>query len=257
MSAPTGLTAIKKTLMGNVGSHGLSEVWADFCQLSALAIRNSVELNGRDEREERYLQIAGRYTADDMTRFAEALAGVTNELSVEPSDVLGRLFMVLELGSSGMGQFFTPYHVSLLMAEMQAPEMVAHCREHEFVTLNEPTCGAGGMVIAVAESLQKAGINYQQQLHVTAQDLSATAVHMTYIQLSLLGIPAVVVHGNTLTVEQFDARYTPMHILGGWDYKLRQHRALEAVPALLDVKGPVSVAEPVDEWESVFAEVSA
>ncbi len=259
-NAPVGLAAIKKTLLSNVGSHGLGTVWADFCQLSALAIRNSVDLRDKAKREERYLQIAGGYNADEMNRFAEALAGVTNELSDELSDVLGRLFMVLELGSEGMGQFFTPYDVSVLMAQMQAPEMVELCKTQEFITVNEPTCGAGGMVIAIADALQKSGINYQKQVHVTAQDLSATAVHMTYIQLSLLGIPAVVVHGNTLTLEQMDVWYTPMHILGGWDRKLRQRSALEAVAELTRAEPPMVSAEtiaPVDAWESVFAEVSA
>lgn len=255
MKPTTGLTAIKKTLMANVGSHGLGTVWSDFCQLSALTIRNAVEINGRQEREERYLQIAGGYKPEEMTRFAEALGAVTNELSLELSDVLGRLFMTLELGSEGMGQFFTPYDVSVMMAQMTLGDMVEQCKTQEFITVQEPACGAGGMVIAVADALKQAGVNYQQQLHVTAQDLSATAVHMSYIQLSLLGIPAVVVHGNTLTLEQMDVWYTPMHILGGWDWKLRRRHGgtiIEAVEPVAEVVEPA----PVDEWEAVFAEVS-
>jgi hypothetical protein len=32
---------------------------------------------------------------------------------------------------------------------------------------------------------------------------------MAYIQLSLYGIPAMVIHGNTLTMEEWDRWYTP------------------------------------------------
>ena len=32
---------------------------------------------------------------------------------------------------------------------------------------------------------------------------------MTYIQLSLYEIPAMVIHGNTLTMEEWDRWYTP------------------------------------------------
>ena len=49
---------------------------------------------------------------------------------------------------------------------------------------------------------------------------------MTYVQLSLLHVPATVVHGNALSMEVWGTWYTPAHILGGWTFKLR--RRLEA-----------------------------
>jgi len=250
------IKSINKKLTANVGSRGLNEVFSDFCHMSALAIRNSVDLNGRADREERYLTMAKNYTPEQMRRFAEALSDVTSMLEAEFSDVLGRLFMSLELGSSSMGQFFTPYEVSLLMAQMQVDTMVEHCKTEEFVTLSEPTCGSGGMVVAVAESLRSAGVNFQQQLHVTAQDLSATAVHMAYIQLSLIGVPAVVIHGDTLAVECREAWFTPMHILGGWSRKMR-HRSAHHPALEVMTEAPEPMAEPVDLWDSVFAEVAS
>jgi hypothetical protein len=41
-------------------------------------------------------------------------------------------------------------------------------------------------------------------------------VHMAYVQLSLLGIPAVVVHGNALSLDVWGVWYTPAHVLVGW-----------------------------------------
>jgi len=39
---------------------------------------------------------------------------------------------------------------------------------------------------------------------------------MAYVQLSLLGIPAVVVHGNALSLDVWGVWYTPAHVLVGW-----------------------------------------
>ena len=44
---------------------------------------------------------------------------------------------------------------------------------------------------------------------LVAQDIDIRCVWMAYIQLSLYGIPAVVIHGNTLTMETWSQWYTP------------------------------------------------
>lgn len=223
MSGKPAEPTMKKLLEANTsyGMRRISEVFRDFCELAALAIRNSVDLNGRDEREQRYLRIISGYTSEEADRFAELLAKLTVELDGELSDVLGHLYMGLDLGSDEMGQFFTPYQVSQLMAGMNAPDFAGHLAEKEFITVSEPTCGSGGMILALAEAMRAAGFNYQKQMHVTAQDIESTAVHMTYIALSLLHIPAVVVHGNTLTQEVTDRWFTPAHIFDGWSARLQ------------------------------------
>lgn len=50
---------------------------------------------------------------------------------------------------------------------------------------------------------------------------------MTYLQLSLLHIPAVVVHGNALSLEEWGHWYTPAHILGGWRARLARETAFD------------------------------
>ena len=61
-------------------------------------------------------------------------------------------------------------------------------------------------------------------LHVTCTDVDLRCVHMTYLQASLLHIPAIVQHGNSLSSEVWSRWYTPAHILGGWAHRLQQHR---------------------------------
>ena len=82
--------------------------------------------------------------------------------------------------------------------------------------------------------MRSAGFNPQTQLHVTAEDIAPQAVHMAYIHLSLLHVPAVVHRRNTLTLETFDTWRTPAHILGGWSWKFRHTDALQKTQELLD-----------------------
>jgi hypothetical protein len=76
------------------------------------------------------------------------------------------------------------------------------------------------MVIALARALIEEGINYQQALHVTAIDRDIIAVHMAYVQCTLLHIPAVVLHGDTLRGETYSVWRTFAHVMGLWDMRL-------------------------------------
>ena len=61
--------------------------------------------------------------------------------------------------------------------------------------------GAGGMILSFAKALKDADINYQQQLLVISCDIDSLCAFITYIQLFLYGIPAIVRCGNSLTNE--------------------------------------------------------
>lgn len=68
------------------------------------------------------------------------------------------------------------------------------------------------MIIAAAKVLKEQGIDYQRIMKVTAQDLDWKGVYMTYVQLSLLGISATVIQGDTLAagaVSKEQILYTP------------------------------------------------
>ena len=70
-------------------------------------------------------------------------------------------------------------------------------------------------MIALSGELMSAGINYQRALHVTATDVDLKCVHMGYVQFALLGIPAVVLHGNSISLGRMESlEYAPAH--PGW-----------------------------------------
>lgn len=211
---------IVKVLRANTGARDLRTVFEDFCAMAAAAIRNRVDRNGYQAREEDYERTRTHYTPAQMDRFAEALALVALELDAQPRDVLGETYMQLGIANRDQGQFFTPYSVAQLIASMQIHDAPTQLLTRPFLTVYEPACGAGAMMIAMTQALAAQGIEYQTKVHVTADDISAIAVHMSYVQLSLLGVPAVVNRRNSLTLEHFDTWPTPAHVLDGWARKL-------------------------------------
>lgn len=70
-------------------------------------------------------------------------------------------------------------------------------------------CGGGSTVLAACQRIREFGYNPQTQVLVKAEDLDISCVHMTFAQLGLWGIPAIVKHGNTLTGEIFQTYVTP------------------------------------------------
>lgn len=244
MTSPQRKNLIK-LLQANRGRHDMWRIWSDWVEMCAISISNAVDLAQRPEREARYLQIVQAYEADELERFSQALAALVMVLEDEGfGDVLGSVFMELELGSKWAGQFFTPYHLSRTVALLSiGDDARSKIEARGFITANDPAVGGGAMPIALADALHSQGINYQRCLHVTCQDVDLKAVHMTYVQLSLLHVPAVVIHGNTLKVEALSHWYTPAHIVGGWTYKLRGNRAhIETEPATAAVAEPAQAS---------------
>ncbi|MFK0179631.1 N-6 DNA methylase [Streptomyces xanthochromogenes] len=232
----SGYREIVKLLAANTGAKRMSEVFDNFVEMAALALRNAAEVRGSETweaREVQYLQVAGDYSRAELDRFAHALALVTMEVDRESCDVLGRLYMGLELGGEWLGQFYTPFDIARLIAEMQIESVAATVRENGFADIYEPTCGAGSFIVALSQAMLENGLNPQTQLHVTAEDIAPQAVHMIYIHLTLLHIPAVVRRRDILTLETFEAWPTLAHVLGGWGQRLRLNQAVRGSRRLL------------------------
>jgi hypothetical protein len=212
---------LERLLQEAARRHSAWQVFSDFLALCAISISNALDRSQSAQREQDYLAAIRRYDRHEADLFPRMLGQLTLALEDDISDVLGRLFSSLELGNKWTGQFFTPDSVCRLMAAMSFDDTAkAIIASRGFIRASEPAVGGGAMVIALAREMLAQGINYQQHLHVTAVDTDIRAVHMAYVQLSLLHVPAVIVHGNTLTLEEHSHWYTPGHILGGWRWKL-------------------------------------
>lgn len=201
------------------------QILSDFLSLSAYALAQPFYKS--PEIEERYLSIAKNYKPEQLNLFAKMLAIVVDALDEEPHDFLGDCFMANDMGSEYKGQFFTPYHVSKFMAETTLGNVKELVETQGYITISEPCSGAGGMLIACRDVFIQQGCNPSTQMLVEAVDIDDLCFKMSYIQLSLLGIPARVIRGNTLSMEYSETLYTPVYFLNGWHYKLNRAETSE------------------------------
>ena len=130
-----------------------------------------------------------------------------------------RLYQELRLGNKWLGQFFTPFQISLLSGKMMLHDIKEKIKKYGYITVNEPTVGGGSMILGMCKAMLEENINYQNHMLVVAQDLDIHSVYMSYIQLSLAGVPAIVIHGNSLLVEERSRWYTPMYVMGEWQIR--------------------------------------
>lgn len=183
---------MKKKIINKIqsmsGEFSVYALFDDWISMYAIATAQAVDFN--EEREKAYLQIASKHK-DKMSDFIELNGLLIQAFEEKMEDVLGYIYMHLELGSSRTGQFFTPYHLCQLMAQMGATRK-------DFYEINEPSCGGGGNIIAFAEELERQGVDFRTKMRATCQDIDVRAVYMCYLQCSYYGIPAIVFQSDTL-----------------------------------------------------------
>lgn len=199
--------AFKKVLDSIDYSKNRYEIFCDWilcCALSFAQVSHYTE-----DKEQRYLKTINKYIKEDQQKFAELLAITTRAFMLgndtDFKDFLGDVYMCCGFGSSAQGQFFTPFSVCRAMAAMQGiPE------KNKIITVMDCAVGGGALPIAYAEHLHRNGINYQMNMLLHATDISINSVCMCMIQCSILGIPAIITHGNSLTLEVWELWETPM-----------------------------------------------
>ncbi len=231
------------------------QVFEDWLKISAISISNAVDLQFRDEREKEYFEIIKKYNKDELNRLADCLGILVGSLdksfnTVGYYDLLGKVFHALELHNKYHGQFFSPFHICECMGRMNLGDGDL-LDEQDFISCLEPCIGSGGMVLGLAKAMQIKDFNPQQQLVVTGVDIDIKCVCMAYLQLSLFGIPAVIVHGNSLTLEEWSVWRTPAYILGLWEFKTK-HKGdrYQTQPNIIDEK-EITVTEDNSETNNV------
>lgn len=225
----------QKTFERLTGKHRAGDVWNDFVVMTACTLSNPVDKMHYEEREARYLSIIRKYDKQEQQMFPELIAQMVMALELNPEqDFLGKIYTELGLCDKRRKQVFTPYSVCQVMAEITMGDVVQQVRENGYVTINDPCCGAGATLIAgvnlARNRLAQVGINFQNRVLVTAQDIDETVALMCYIQLALLGVAAYIKVGNTITnpmasddtLENY--WFTPMYFSSVWVMRRKVHR---------------------------------
>jgi hypothetical protein len=187
---------------------------ASFRAMRGATLQHAPEKLAQNEAE--YMRIVKRCREpqETMGDLSHMLHACINALEAEPIDFIGPIFSEFA-ASAQLGQFFTPHHLSMLMAGMTIddPRKMLEQSKRGFITLQEPACGVGGMTLAACAVLREHGIDLARQVHWTLIDIDYAATCAAYVQVNLCGISADVFHGNTLSLETWLATPTLMAIL--------------------------------------------
>ena len=133
-----------------------------------------------------------KYKYEEGAEFGRLLGVYTDAVEEMPfRDVLGELFMRLDIKSVHAGQFFTPGHVAEMMAGMQfnKEEFLALVKEKGEVSVCDPAVGSGVMLLAYAKvvhaELGRWGLG---KLRLYGMDIDQRCVLMCRIQLRMNGL---------------------------------------------------------------------
>ncbi|PHQ31499.1 N-6 DNA methylase [Rhodopirellula bahusiensis] len=167
--------------------HGRGRVFSDFLTVSRCA------LAGGTMEDEYHETIKKGYTDGDPGKRAidtlkTAFHLLIGAMEDTGQDVLGDVFQgAITYGENG--QFFTPDSVCAVMAGLTVPSE----RTEERRSVNDPACGSGRQLLAVAKT--------QPHWEFTGQDVDHRCVQMTAINMGLNGLRGWAVWQNTLTLE--------------------------------------------------------
>lgn len=214
-----GILKLLEKGLYKVNSHAfLSDVF----ECGAIAISNRFDFRQAEQREERYLQIINGYDKDMqellVSVFAEISALLQQQINpaVGFGDYLGELYMRSETSNKHAGQFFTPYNLSKCCAQITINSQIVEdaIENDKILTLHEPACGSSGMIIAAADVLyNQYHFNISRNFYVECSDIDSRCVHMSFLQLGLAGIPAVIFKRDALSMQTWERWETPAYIM--------------------------------------------
>lgn len=217
MSSPckivTGRAEFIRLLKELARGKKVSTVFEDFCNLGAASLAAHTAFNA-GQRSRHKEAIVGILKLYDDPSFAESkmveLFGLGRDATAQGgSDFLGDVAAEVGALDGWMGQFFTPYELSKLSASLTLTGCEKILAERDFVTIHEPAVGSGSMLIAVADHIEDLGYHPSISMWVEANDLSPLASKMAFLQLSWRGVPGVVNHANTISLEVHERYFTP------------------------------------------------
>lgn len=196
---------------------------ADFLEYCALITSARTDPVHMKQRLESLKELTAQYRDGELQRFNQGFVDLCNTFSHNIQqelyeDLFALPFTQIGATNKELKQSFSPDDIAKLMANIIFPPQLS-VSEKGFITLNDCTCGCGSLLLAGIQHYANAGYNPTKQLTIEAADLDVRCVHMAYLQFSFYGIPAVVVHGNEITLHEYDRWYTPVYLSKKWIWR--------------------------------------
>lgn len=172
-------------VFGHMHSYDLYRAWLEAVWAFLDAVGNP----------EGYRRCLDRYTREQGEEFGSLLGLYVDAVEVDPfRDILGEIFMRLDVKSVAAGQYFTPMSIAEMMSRMQFDRDVfeRHVQEKGFVTVCDPAVGSGVMLLAFAKVVHaELGRRGLAKLRLYGNDIDQRCVLMCRIQIRMNGLDAV------------------------------------------------------------------
>lgn len=220
-------------------------VWADLWEMWALTIMNPLTkqlYSGSKElekvwqdRENRYLQIIKRYKKSEIETITEMFAAMVQEFERNPwQDFAGQMYMELQISNKNTGQFFTPYSVCGLAAQITGnhESLKQSVKDKGWYCIYDCACGGGAMLIAGCEQANNEfhRLDWRNHVMCNANDIDIVCCCMCYVQLSLIGVAGIVTQSDALKqacvdwyTEPEKVWFTPMYFSEVWSQRRFWH----------------------------------
>ena len=172
-------------------SHNTRQVFEDFLTMTVCSLSGG-------QMEDEYMKIVPRYIEGKkgdraIDYFPKAFGALIDGMEKTRQDILGDVFQGgVTFGENG--QFFTPDPICNLLAQMNMSA------EDSGKRILDPACGSGRTLLAAAE------VNRHNEFY--GVDVDHRCVQMTAINLALRNLYGWVIHGNTLSGEEWTAYRT-------------------------------------------------
>ena len=174
-------------------------VQATACHFSVRAVFDKDLIILNHERLDNREEIFKRHGSKGKERFNQLLIWLYGAYEEnQAQDFLGSAYMQLNEGRGSKGQFFTAYHISELTAALAVKDAKEVVLKQGFISISEPSVGAGAMVIAAANELIRQGIDCRTQAWFDCQDIDMMAGLCGYIQMSMIGLAGRVIIADSL-----------------------------------------------------------
>ena len=148
----------------------------------------------------------------------------------EFGDHLGEIAGENELLNKRSGQFFTPFSISTVAAEVSLTNARELIEQQGIITISDPAVGGGAMLLAAANALVKQKIDPRSAAQFDAIDVSRNAFNMAYFQLAAADLQAMVRHGDSIAMQIWENRPTPQ--LRYFNRELQQAQAIARMKQL-------------------------
>lgn len=178
-------------------------IFQDVCRIFSLSLRGTLTISQieKDLIEKEYQTYVVKYGKSGMEKITELFAITVDALEMRRTDFLGRLYEALNATKKDFAQYLTPESLSKAMAKISFSQ--SKPKAGDIIKLNDPSCGAGALLIDSAEEFISNG-GRQGDIILFGEDLDATACCIAYVQFSLLGYPGVITRQDSIAMKVYE-----------------------------------------------------